>query len=111
MENPVPHGRAFGRPGGGALYFVCNTASQYLKVVLSGEGADEIFGGYNIYKEPLEMQWYDKIPFPIRRLIGKIAGALPPTGASTSWCAGASGWRSGLSATPICSRKRSAGPF
>ncbi len=64
-------------PSAVALYFVCNTAAQHLKVVLSGEGADEIFGGYNIYKEPLEMQWYDKIPFPIRKLIGKIAGALP----------------------------------
>ena len=64
-------------PSAVALYFVCNTAAQYLKVVLSGEGADEIFGGYNIYKEPLEVAWYDKIPFPIRRLIGRIAGALP----------------------------------
>ncbi|WP_278360759.1 23S rRNA (adenine(2503)-C(2))-methyltransferase RlmN, partial [[Ruminococcus] torques] len=40
-------------PSAVALYFVCNTASKYLKVVMSGEGADEIFGGYNIYKEPL----------------------------------------------------------
>ena len=64
-------------PSAVALYFVCNTASQHLKVVLSGEGADEIFGGYNIYKEPLEMAWYDKIPFPIRRAIGKLAGMLP----------------------------------
>ncbi len=64
-------------PAAVALYFVCSTAAQHLKVVLSGEGADEIFGGYNIYKEPLEMAWYDKIPLPIRRLIGKIAGALP----------------------------------
>ena len=64
-------------PAAVALYFVCHTAAQHLKVVLSGEGADEIFGGYNIYKEPLEMQWYDKIPFPIRKVIGKIAGALP----------------------------------
>ena len=64
-------------PSAVALYFVCNTASQHLKVVLSGEGADEIFGGYNIYKEPLELPWYDKIPFPIRKLIGKIAGLLP----------------------------------
>ncbi len=64
-------------PSAVALYFVCNTASQHLKVVLSGEGADEIFGGYNIYKEPLEMAWYDKIPFPIRRFIGRVAGLLP----------------------------------
>lgn len=64
-------------PSAVALYFVCNTASKHLKVVLSGEGADEIFGGYNIYKEPLELAWYDKIPFPIRRLIGAVAGALP----------------------------------
>ena len=39
-------------PSAIALYFVCNLASQSLKVVLSGEGADEIFGGYNVYSEP-----------------------------------------------------------
>lgn len=64
-------------PSAVALYFVCNTASQYLKVSLSGEGADELFGGYNIYKEPLAMPGYDKIPFPIRRLIGKLASLMP----------------------------------
>ncbi len=64
-------------PSAVALYFVCNTASKDVKVVLSGEGADEIFGGYNIYREPLEMTWYDKIPFPIRKLIGKVASLLP----------------------------------
>lgn len=64
-------------PSAVALYFVCNTAAQHLKVVLSGEGADEIFGGYNIYKEPLEAQWYDKIPFPVRRAIGAVAGLFP----------------------------------
>ena len=64
-------------PAAVALYFVCNTASQHLKVVMSGEGADEIFGGYNIYKEPLAVPAYDRIPFPIRRAIGKIASHLP----------------------------------
>ena len=64
-------------PAAVALYFVCNTASQYLKVVMSGEGADEIFGGYNIYKEPLAVPAYNKIPFPIRRAIGKAASHLP----------------------------------
>ena len=98
-------------PSAVALYFVCNTAAQHLKVVLSGEGADEIFGGYNIYKEPLEMQWYDKIPFPIRKVIGKIAGALPAHRGLNFLVRRASGWRSGSSATPICSPRRSAGPF
>lgn len=64
-------------PAAVALYFVCNIASEDLKVVLSGEGADEIFGGYNIYKEPLEAAWYDKIPFPLRKLIGKAASLFP----------------------------------
>lgn len=64
-------------PSAVALYFVCGLASQHLKVVLSGEGADEIFGGYNVYKEPIEYTAYNKVPFCIRKLIGKIAGVFP----------------------------------
>ncbi len=60
-----------------ALYFVANTASQHVKVSLSGEGADEIFGGYNIYGEPFVWSWYYKIPYPLRFVVGKIAGIFP----------------------------------
>ena len=58
------------------LYFVANLASKHVKVALSGEGADEIFGGYNIYNEPYSVSWYYKIPYFIRRLLGIIAYPL-----------------------------------
>ena len=64
-------------PAAIALYFVANLASQYVKVVMSGEGADELFGGYRIYQEPISASWYDRIPFPVRRVIGKICSLLP----------------------------------
>ena len=57
-------------PSAVALYFVANIASQHVKVALSGEGSDEIFGGYNIYHEPYSVSWYYKIPYFIRRFIG-----------------------------------------
>ena len=57
-------------PSAIALYFVANIASKNVKVALSGEGADEIFGGYNIYHEPYSVSWYYKIPYKVRRFLG-----------------------------------------
>ncbi|MDR1449737.1 MAG: asparagine synthase (glutamine-hydrolyzing) [Propionibacteriaceae bacterium] len=61
-----------------ALYFVAREAARQVKVVLSGEGADELFGGYVIYHEPLDAQAYERLPLPLRRLVGRLAGCLPP---------------------------------
>ena len=63
-------------PSAVALYFVANTASKHVKVALSGEGADEIFGGYNIYHEPYSVSWYNKIPYPVRKCLGLLAYPL-----------------------------------
>ncbi|MGN1114639.1 MAG: asparagine synthase (glutamine-hydrolyzing) [Oscillospiraceae bacterium] len=64
-------------PAAVALFFVCQIASEKVKVVLSGEGADEIFGGYNIYHNPADMASYNKIPKPIRKAVGAVAQHLP----------------------------------
>ena len=63
-------------PSAIALYFVANIASNNVKVALSGEGADEIFGGYNIYHEPYSVSWYYKIPYRLRRFLGIIVYPL-----------------------------------
>lgn len=64
-------------PSSIALYFLCKLASENVKVVLSGEGSDELFGGYNIYKSPFALAPMYKIPRPVRRGLAKTFQKLP----------------------------------
>lgn len=64
-------------PSANLLYFLSQFAARDVKVALSGEGADEMFGGYNIYQEPLALKHYQKIPLILRRAFVKIIARLP----------------------------------
>ena len=64
-------------PAAIALYFVSQTASKYVKAAMSGEGADEFFGGYNIYREPHDLAGFQKLPLGLRKALAKCAAALP----------------------------------
>ncbi|HET6214093.1 MAG TPA: asparagine synthase (glutamine-hydrolyzing) [Micromonosporaceae bacterium] len=59
------------------LYFVAREAAKHVTVVLSGEGADEFFGGYTIYREPLSLNAVHSLPTPVQRGLRAVSRAIP----------------------------------
>lgn len=71
MDEPLPN------PSAVPLYHLCAMAAESVKVVLSGEGADELFGGYPYYQECLAFAPYMTVPAPARRALAAAARRLP----------------------------------
>lgn len=71
MDEPLPN------PSEVPLFFLAKNAAKYVKVVLSGEGADELFGGYPMYLEGGHFARYAKIPRCLRKGVAAIARKLP----------------------------------
>jgi asparagine synthase (glutamine-hydrolysing) len=73
MDEPVSDGAAI------PLYFVSALASKHVKVVLSGEGSDELFGGYPIYRYMALLEQYRRLPQWIRaQVTDPMLSQMPP---------------------------------
>lgn len=64
-------------PSALALWFLAREARKEVTVVLSGEGADELFGGYPIYHEPLSLEPFERLPRAVRKALNVASQYLP----------------------------------
>lgn len=71
LDDPMADPSAMG------IYFLSKEARKHVKVVMSGEGSDEFFGGYNIYKEYYSLKPVFKLPSWLKKMIHQGARHLP----------------------------------
>jgi len=90
----------FGDPSALPTYYVCQAAASRLKVCLSGDGGDELFGGYNRYDLSLRMARFDRVPRFLRRLTAGFGRRL------LSEHVRGQGWLRRLAATPAVRYQR-----
>lgn len=64
-------------PSAIALYHLAALAKKHVTTALSGEGADELFGGYLIYREPSALKPFDYLPGPFKSILHSLASFLP----------------------------------
>ncbi|HBA03020.1 MAG TPA: asparagine synthase (glutamine-hydrolyzing) [Clostridium sp.] len=71
MDEPVAD------PAAIPLYFIAKEAAKHVTVILSGEGADEVFGGYTIYHEPNSLKMFDYVPGFLKKALKSGASLIP----------------------------------
>lgn len=71
MDEPLSN------PSVASIYFGAGAASEKVDAIISGEGADELFGGYNSYKEELTHKKYMALPYFIRHLAYILTAWIP----------------------------------
>ncbi|MGI5876498.1 MAG: asparagine synthase (glutamine-hydrolyzing) [Dethiobacteria bacterium] len=64
-------------PAAISLFFVARLAREKVNIALSGEGADEVFAGYSIYREPFSLAPLRNLPQPLQNTVSRIEKMLP----------------------------------
>ncbi len=72
-------------------FILSEFARQHVKVVLTGEGADELFAGYDHYRVPSLLERYQRLPMPLRRWLNRVGTYLAPPKISRALKAGTLG--------------------